>query len=187
MPRSIMPAAILSLAIVFGGLVSFAGENGLSQYTAAKIPVKVFLKDFSNESGQSQVAEIDLKEAVAAALENRRSVRFEVVKSPQESDVEISGVIKEYKYMERGPLKPKSALPLTAIDAVATATHNYVEMQVEFVIVDSKTRLEVWRDRVNDFIKRVMTPAESIPLIHEKISRTFLGKSFGNPKGSAAY
>ena len=53
MPRSIMPAAILSLAIVFGGLVSFAGENGLSQYTAAKKPVNVFLKDFSNESGQS--------------------------------------------------------------------------------------------------------------------------------------
>jgi hypothetical protein len=56
-------------------------------------------------------------------------------------------------------------------------------MEAEFDIVDTKTGKTVWKDTISAYKEKMMTPSESIPIIYEKISRTFLWRSFGKPRG----
>ena len=93
----------------------------------------------------------------------------------------MSAEIKSYQYLEKGPFKPNPGIGTTLLDAAATMTENYVEMAAEFTITDTKSGNTLWKDTVSTFIERMMTPEQSIPLIYEKLPRTFLWKSFGKP------
>jgi hypothetical protein len=84
--------------------------------------------------------------------------------------------------MERGPLKPTLSLETAAIDAVATSTQNYADMNVAFTIVDTKTGKTLWQGDVYDYLKKTMTEQESLPLIYDKVARKFVVKSFGKAK-----
>ena len=137
---------------------------------------------FANESGQNQIIPEDFKKSIENALLNRKSVKFEIVETPEASDLQISGVIKKYTYMERGPMKTGFGLGGMLLDVAATATQNYVEMQAEFTVTDSKTNKILWKDTIGSFLKKLMTAQESVPLVCDKVSRDFLWKCFGNPK-----
>lgn len=180
MARRILYFMIFTLCCVWPSL-SLASNAELSSLINNKNPVKAYLKDFANQSGQSQIIPEEYKKILESALLNRKAVKFEIVKSPELSDVQISGVIKKYQYLERGPMKVSPGAGTMLLDMAATATHNYVEMEVEFTITDTKTNKALWKDTVSAYIKKVMTPEESVPLIYDKISRNFLWKSFGKP------
>ena len=157
-----------------------AQANELEGMAQSGRPIKVFVNGFSNESGQAEIRPEDFKTEFENALLNRKSVIFEIAAAPAESDVQISGVIKSYQYLEKDPLRPSPSTATLILDAVTT--ENFVEMFAEFTVVDTRTGETVWKDTVSTFIKRMMTPAESIPLIYEKLSRVFLWKSFGKGK-----
>jgi hypothetical protein len=123
---------------------------------------------------------VDFKKAFEQALLNRKSVIFAIAKTPAESDVQISGVIKKYIYSEKDPIKPSASAATLILDAATT--ENFVEMEADFKVVDTKSGDTVWEDKVSTYIKKMMTPGESVPLIYEKLSRNFLAKSFGKPK-----
>lgn len=142
-------------------------------------PIKVFVRDFSNESGQNQVVLSEFKKEIEKAFTNRKSVSFQVVKTPGDSDVEVSGIVKQYQYLHRGPFKITPGIGTLVADAVATATSNYVDMVVSFAVLDARTGQELWGDTITSYVKRVMTPSESIPLVYDKIARAFVSRSFG--------
>lgn len=172
--------AVMFAAVLVGQSCAFAEGGDLSYLTKQKKEIKVFLKDFTNESGQSQVSIEDFKKAMEAALLNRKSVIFAIVKTPAESDVQVSAVIKKFQYLKEDPIRPSPSAATLILDAATT--ENFVEMAADFMVVDTKNGKVAWEDNVETFIKRTMTPAESIPLIYEKLSRNFLAKSFGKPK-----
>ena len=144
-----------------------------------KIPVKVYIKEVINQSGQNQIMMEDFKKELEQSLHQRRSIKFEVVNSPAESDIQMSVVIKSYQYLEKGPLKPSPGIETTLLDAAATMTENYVEMAVEYTVVDTKTNKLLWKGAINEYLKKKMTPEESIPLIYDVVTRTFIWKCFG--------
>ena len=154
--------------------------NELEQMAENKQPIKVFLGSFSNESGQAEVVPDVFKEDLKKAFKNRKSVHFEIAATPAESDVQVSGIIKKFQYLKNDPVKPAISVVLVAVDAVII--ENFVEMDVEFTVLDTRTGNTAWKDKVTSFVKRMMTPAESIPLIYDKVARRFLSQSFGNKK-----
>jgi len=173
---------VVVVLFLFGQAVSFAANDGsLSSLVNSKRPIKVFLKDFVNESGQNQIKPEDFKAAVEKSMLNRKSVKFEIVKDPAASDVQVSAVIKKYEYLVRGPLRLTPSTGTAVLDMAATATQNFVEMYAQFIVTDTKTNNILWNDKISEYKKKIMTPGESIPIIYDKVARTFLWKSFGKP------
>ncbi|MCX5678449.1 MAG: hypothetical protein NTY76_05000 [Candidatus Omnitrophica bacterium] len=144
-----------------------------------KSPVKVHVSAVTNESGQSQISAEVFKKALEDSLNNRKAMDFDTVSDPAASDIQITAVIKKYQYLNRGPLNPNPGIATMLADAAATATLNYVEMDVSYTITDAKNNKVLWVDDVKEYIKKTMTPEESIPLIYDKVTRTFLSQCFG--------
>lgn len=144
-----------------------------------KVPVKVYIKEITNQSGNNQVVTDTFAKELESSLHERRSIKFQVVPTPDESDIQISAAIKSFQYLERGPLKPSIGIGTTLLDAAATATQNYVDMAIDYTVADSKTDKVLWQGSVNEYLKKKMTEAESIPLIYAVVTRTFVWRCFG--------
>jgi len=161
---------------------SLAFAEGQIGHRFKKHPtVKVYLADFTNESGQAQISADTFKENVEKSFLKRKSMNFEVVKTPSESHVQVSCIIKKYQYLDKGPLKMTPSIPGIALDAMATQTGNYVEMEAAFTVTDTKNNAVVWNGIVSEYIKKPMTPENSIPMIYDKVSRNFVAECFGKP------
>lgn len=145
-------------------------------------PVKVYIGGFTNETGKNQITEQAFKKALGTSLENRKSMSFDVVKTPDDSILQVSGVIMKYQYMHRGPFKVNPSVGGLLLETAATASHNYVEMMVKYTVTDTKSGKVVWERTLSDYVKKNMTPDQSIPIIYDKITRDFLSKCFGKPK-----
>ncbi|MDD5427951.1 MAG: hypothetical protein PHI58_01800 [Candidatus Omnitrophica bacterium] len=171
-------AVIASLAL---GQTAATAEGGLWRIGQDKGSIKVYVGEPENRSGQNKIVKIDFKKALESALLNRKSVKFELAKTPQESDVQIYSVIKKFMYMERGPIKPTPGLGTTLLDMAASATMNYAEMAVEFAVIKTDTGELVWKELLNPHIKEKMSAEDSIPLISNKIASNFVWKCFGKP------
>jgi hypothetical protein len=144
-----------------------------------KVPVKVYIKDIVNQTGQGQITSEAFKKELEASLHERRSIRFIVVNNVSESDIQMIANIKDFKYMEKGIFKPTPGIATTLLDAVATMTENYVEMTVEYTVIDTKSDKMLWNHTINEYIKKRMTEEECIPLIYDAVTRTFVWKCFG--------
>lgn len=159
-----------------------AAEADLSYLAKDKNPIKVSMGNFTNMSKENIVSAEDFKKCVEESLLNRKAVKFNVVGPAEKSDITVSGIIKNYRYMERGPIKVNPGFGTMMLEMMATATQNYADMEVEFTISDSGTGKILWQETVTDYMKRTMTPAESVPMVYDKVARTFIRKSFGKPK-----
>lgn len=180
--RAFVLIASISL-LVLPVAAALAGGVDLEHVSKGSGPVKVYIDKVTNESGKPEVEPDVFRQSLEKNFENRRSSNFDVVKTAAESDIQISAAIKYFQYLARGPLKPIPIMGLSAVDAAATATSNYVEIGVEYAVISTRTGETLWQSGVRDYLKRVMTPAESLPLIYDKISRIFLWKCFGKSRG----
>ncbi|MCK9603752.1 MAG: hypothetical protein M0R66_05270 [Candidatus Omnitrophica bacterium] len=173
--KIILAASILSL---IGSFPVFAQEKPIGFLFKDKSPIKVYIKEVINASGEDQISPEFFKESLQQSLLDRKLVKFEIADDPDGSDIQASVIIKKYRYLKRGPVKPIPGVSIV-LDVAASLTANYVEMSVEYTVTDTKTNEILWSRTVNENLKKVMTPEESIPLICKKISRTFVWKCFG--------
>lgn len=155
-------------------------EIDMSRAAKNKEAISVFVEGFINESGKSEVSAEDFKKYFEDALLKRKAVKFKIAKNPDSSDFRISGTIKKYQYLKEDPITTYASPSGLILDAVTT--ENYVAMDVEFTVSDTKNGKIIWKDRASAFIKKKMTPEESVPLIYDKVARTFLWKCFGKSK-----
>jgi hypothetical protein len=176
MKKALCVVVSVGLLISIALFPSQASGGDLGYLANGKSPIKVFLKDFSNESGQPQADPATFMKEVEKAFVNRKSVSFAIAKSPGESDVQVSAVIKSYQYLERDPVRPSPTATLI-LDAVTS--ENFAEMSVEFTVADTKSGETIWKDSVTSYVKRMMTPAEGMPVVSDKVARNFVGKAFG--------
>ncbi len=172
---------LVGICFLMQGVLCFADGRNLGHLYRGK-DIKVFVKGFINESEKKDLSIDDFKKEVEKAFTNRKSITFEVVTSPEASDLEISGTIKKFQYLVKGPMKPSLGIETMALDMAATMTLNYVDMNVNFTIVDRKSGKILWNEDVYDYEKEKMTEKESIPAIFDKVARKFIVRSFGKPK-----
>lgn len=183
MEEGMVKKLVFSIALAsffFAQCAAEAVEEELARLANKGSPIKVFVKGFVNDSGQSQVLPQDFKKSFEAALLNRKSVSFELAESPETSDIQIEGVIKKYLYSKNDPITCYAGTPGVILDAVTT--ENYAEMSADFTVTDTKTGKILWNKPITNHVKQRMTAEKSIPLIYDKLSRTFLWKAFGKPR-----
>ena len=165
----------LSLSLAAEGTIGWMFKDKINE----KAPVKVYIKEIVNQSGQSQIVPEAFRKALEKSLGERRSIKFSVVNSPAESDIEITAVITNFKYLEKGIFKPSPGIGTMLLDAAATMAGNYVEMAVEYAVIDTKSDKTLWKGTISEYIKKKMTRDESIPLIYDAVTRVFIWKCFG--------
>jgi hypothetical protein len=173
--------AVLTVAVVSLIMTSYciAEEASLMGLFKDKQPIKVFLKDFANESGKNQIIAEDFRKSVENAMLSRKSIKFEVVNDAGSSDIQVSAIIKKYQYLDKGPMKPTLAPGGFFIEMAATAAHNYAEMTVEYTVIDTKTSNVLWKDTLTPYVKKTMTPDESVPMVYKTAAKNFLWRAFG--------
>jgi hypothetical protein len=175
-------AVFCSLILTVSG-AAYAADRPIGGMFDGKGPVKVYVNRVENQSGKAEVEPDLFKKSLERNLAERKTHDFKLVDNPAESDIQISAVIKNFQYLDRGPLKPIPVMGLSALDAAATATQNYTEISVQYAVIATRTGETLWDSGVADYIKRVMTPKESLPLIYDRITRIFLWKCFGKARG----
>lgn len=169
------------VSLILGQSIAMAVDGNLCRLAGKTGCIKVFIKDPDNKCKEGQIIPDSLKKSLESALINRKSTKFEVVKNPEESDVQIATVIKKYQYMERGPIKPTPGIATTMLDLAASALENYVEMSVAILVTSTKTGDTLWKDDLTPYVKKRMSPDESIPVISDKVAAHFVWKCFGKP------
>ena len=174
--------AVLALAFFFAvSACSFAETVQLSDIVkGGSSEVNVFVKGFTNEAGDKKIIAEDFKKNFENALLNRKSITFKISDNPASSDIQISGIIKKYQYLENDPINSFAGAGGLLLDAATT--ENYAELEVEITVTNSRTNKVIWHDTVVSYIERMMTPEESVQLVYNKVSRNFLWKCFGKPR-----
>jgi hypothetical protein len=173
-------AVLAAFLFVAGAAISgYAEENPLRQMAMEKSLIKVYVKDIGNLSNNDAISADAFKKEIEQSFSERASVKFEVVPNASDSDVQISGNIKQCQYMTRGPFKPSIGIGTMMAEAAATATENYADMLVNISVTDTKTGKELWNNDVYDYERKIMTAEESYPIIFDKVARKFVGKAFG--------
>mgnify|MGYP001567068960 CR=1 FL=1 len=175
--------ALVFAIFIAGGLSLAAADDPIGslfkKQMENRVPVKVFIKEVVNQSGQAAVIPAEFTRALAISMHKRRALKFEVVKNAVDSDISISAVIQRYRYLDKGPFKPSIGIQTMILDAAATMTQNYVDMLVNYTVTDTKSGEKLWEGTVDQYIKKKMTLAESMTLINDVVTRTFLWKCFG--------
>ena len=179
MVKKVVVLAILA-SLALSQPFCMAKEGDLNYLIQDRKTVKVFLKDFVNESGQPQILPEDFKKEVEKTFENRKSGSFKIVTKAEDSTVQIACIIKKYQYLEKDPVTFSPSAPGLLLDAATS--ENYVTMDAEFDVIKTKTGKSIWKGNVTTFIKHTMAPEQSIPMIYEKLARVFIWKSFGKAK-----
>ena len=180
--KRLIVLAVSALFILISS-VSNAGSIDVSRILKNKDSISVHVSGFADDTGGTRISANDFKQSFEAALLKRKSIKFEIAKNHEASDIEISGTIKKYQYLASDPVTTFASPTGLLLDAMTT--ENYVTMETEFQVVETRTRQTIWKDRVSAFLKRKMTKDESVPLIYDKLSRTFLWKCFGKPSAFA--
>jgi len=160
--------------------IAAAETVDVSRWLDKDDPVKVYVSGVTNESGQAQIVADDFKKALESSLKNRRSMKFEIVGDPAASDIKIAAVIKKYSYSVTDPINSVAGPSALLLDAATN--ENYAELGVDFTVTSTKDGAVVWKDNVFDYVEHMMTPAESIPMVYDKVTRRFLWQAFGKGK-----
>ncbi|MBN1526697.1 MAG: hypothetical protein JW919_03830 [Candidatus Omnitrophica bacterium] len=167
--------------IIFTHALAAATQIDLGRLAKKKGPLAVWIVSVTNEAGKSEVSADDFRKSLEDVIVKRgRGKSFLLSASPEASDVQISAVIRGYEYSEKDPITTFGSPSGLLLDAVTT--ENYVAMKAEFIVKETKTGKTLWDDSVTSFIKKMMTQQASVPLIYNKLARTFLWKCFGRPK-----
>jgi len=169
------------IAVLFVGTAAFAEYAKLTHLAKSKEPVKVYVGDFTNEVGEKLSIEL-FRSELEKAFTNRKSTTFVIVKDPAASTIQVTGIVKKYQYMDRGPFKPNPGIGTMALDMAATASHNYVEIETTFTITDTATKSVVWQDSVATYVKKNMTEEQAKIRIMDRVDRDFIAKAFGKGK-----
>lgn len=171
---------ICCIAVLAISQVALGATVDISRQISRNDPVKVYISGVANDSGQGEVSPEEFKKVLESSLQNRRSVKFVVVNDPAGSDFQIKAAIKKYAYSKTDPINSLAGPSALILDAATT--ENYAELTVDFTVTATKSGNVVWQDSVMDYKERPMTPAESIPVVYDKVARKFLWKAFGKGK-----
>lgn len=90
--------AIIVFLICFVPLqTAFPDSSSIGYLFKGNFPTKVYVKDVINESDQDTGLAQQLKKGLESALSARKTTKFELVKNPAESEIQIAASIKTCK------------------------------------------------------------------------------------------
>lgn len=169
-------AAFTALSAVFSG----AEAASLAYLAEKKQPITVYVGSFTDESNAGGANADQLKKHLEQALSKNKSVRFDLTADRERSDVEVSGSIKSFKFSDNKYENSLLALPEILLDILIP--QSYAKTQVQFIVIDPLTGIELWNSTVTGRLKRQMNVETGTPALYESVSRNFLLECFGKGK-----
>jgi len=173
----LMGAFILSL--------SFTAEcrnmQSVHEMLSKKSVVNVYLGDFTDSSGNSNVDLENIKQILENALATRMTINFNIVDNMEEADIAIQGDVFEMFWTDTDPVDNVSGLGAMAMDAAIQ--ENYARMQIDMSVIDAKNGKMLWQEKVKATITdNTMTESDSVIMLPERITKMFMKECFAKPK-----
>lgn len=166
--------AVLAFSFVLSG-TSYAAT--LYQQLSGK-KVKVYVAQPIDSASNKKTDLAGLKTSLENALKERKSISFEVMGAPEEADYTIDTDVQEFFWTPNDPVDMIGGLSMAAADAALI--QDYVRMQAIFTVKEVKSGREAWKDTLLSTVtKSGMSEEQSIPLINEDMSATFVKTAFG--------
>jgi len=178
--RRILMAALVAVAIVILAIadVGFCRDKGnLYNIFCKKAVVKVFMPAITNSTGENKIDTTDLKEQLKDALDNRKSINFEVVSIKENAEITIECDISKFYWSEDDPVDMIFGAGPLAYDLLTT--QNYAYLEATFTVTDIKKNEGLWGEKLRvDLTQENMNEQESIPLINKKTVKAFIKRCF---------
>ncbi len=175
------------LALAFGALFLVLGTaRGVCAETlypelSRKAVVKVHIELPADATEKHQVRPEALKAAFETAFAGRKSLKFQVLPSPDGADLRIATKITEFLWTPDDPVDMIVGIGAVAMDAAVREP--YARLQAEFTITDGSGRAR-WKSALKATItKKDMTEAQSLDLITEDMAKVLLREAFGKKRG----
>jgi len=173
--------AVFVLGIAQNGVCR--DKPNLYEELSSKDEVKVYISKILDSAHAGTADEVSLKQKLEEALTARKTINFKIVSSPGEADFKLDCDIKEFVWMEEDPIDDVHGIGPAILDVAIK--QNYVRMQIDFAVTDTKTNKEVWQRLLKTTItKPDMDAAASIPLANEGIVKIFIRECFNKPSGN---
>jgi hypothetical protein len=186
MPQKLL-AVTMILVMTFVSSYAYGRSEG-SLYSAfeKKKVIKTYVAKIT-DSGSNKKADLaDLKSKIEEALQNRKSLNFDLVSNPADADIVIEMNVKEFLWLEEDPLDHVTGVAPAAWDAINK--DNYARLQVNCTVKDAATGDTLWQNTLKSTVtETVMSEDESIPLVNDHFVKVFIRKCFGKKKQIKGY
>ncbi len=139
--------------------------------------VKVYLGEIKNSSEETSISTDVLRQKLAEALKNRRSVTFEMTDKPENADLSIDVNVRAFMWTDHDPVDMLVGVGAVALDAATI--EDYARAEAYVVVSSAKSQKALWQDSVVSTItKKPMSKADSIPLVTDELAKNFVKQCF---------
>jgi len=171
---------ILIVTLLLVPSLALAKSQNLYDFVSHKSVVNVKVDSLTVESGYSEIKSQEITNIFKKALELRRSVNFNIVKSDQEADLIIKGNVKSFYYTANDPI---DVFVPVALVADLLVNKGYARLKFDISVFSTEKNKIVWGKKLKATLSEVgMTADDSVNLIMERAAKIFIRKCFGKPK-----
>ncbi len=169
--------AILSIFIFFiQFLNAYCLESSLYSRFSGR-PVKIFIGDVKDSTKEHELDLAMIKSRIAAGLEGRKSVKFQVVPTVQEADISLDTQVTGYLWTDHDPIDMLVGIGATALDAAKI--EDYAAMEADVTVTDVKSDKPIWKKHMFATVtKKPMSKAQSVPLVTDNFVKAFIKDCF---------
>lgn len=172
--------AILTIIISLMTPVSRAEDADLAYLAEKKQPIMVFVGEFANYPDTDGADTDEFKKHLEDTLIDWKHARFKVTDDIKESDIEISGSIRSFPSSDNESTDSIIGIPAMLLGFLIGQKN--AESEVQFIVKDPGTGIELWNSVVKGYVKRPVKTKEEKTLAYEMVSRNFISKCFGKGK-----
>lgn len=175
--------AWVAAALMFTSSVVWAKEtSNLYGYLSKQSqPIRLYVEDIQQKESALQVDSAAFKTDLEKTLQERKSIRFAVVKTSEEADLILRVAIHDYYWTDDDPIEPLTSLPMMAYDAVTK--EKYARLRAKFVVLDAKRDRVIWSELVKSTVSDAhMSEQEGSVRAHQELIQHFIRFAFSKPK-----
>jgi hypothetical protein len=171
--------AVLALSIFFSTGSAFSAS--LYDTYSRKGQVKVFVEIPTDKTEKKLVKSDALKAAIEKALKERQSVRFDVMRSADGSELVVDTEITEFYWTNHDPVDMIMGVGGTAMDIARVEC--YARLTANFKVRDGKSGATLWSDKLKATItKPDMSETQSLELIDDDMAKVLMKEAFGKKR-----
>ncbi len=172
---------ILLTGLLFLANTGFCQSESLYPLFNKKPSVRVVVALPTDVTEQKVVNAAGFKKELESALAARKSIRFQMLPSPEGADLTIDVQITEYYWTDHDPVDMLMGVGATAMDAART--ENYARLQAVFTVRAAKTQKTLWSDKLMATITGGDLTKENGPaMIAKELGQVFVRSCFGKKR-----
>lgn len=173
-------AVFLTAAALFLSAAGWCESASLYPKYSGKADVKVFIGELKDNTGKNEADLAALKTALESAFTERKSIRFRLVPSKAEADIEVRAAVTEFYFTEQDPVDMIAGIGMAAMDAVKQ--EHYARIQADVSVLDAKNDRALWKSSLKATMTGMFSAAEARKDIGARLARVFMRDAFSKKR-----